>query len=127
MVMEGHSLTSHHCYQQFTVSFVDKAKENFCVFCTKGYVTEVLKDLHSPNGAYCDVTTPHPDPEQLAKELHVQLQRDGRYECVMKVKPVCKLPFYAATCKLHKDPIKLRYLSCSSDVVYRSLFPSIGK
>ena len=73
--------------------------------------------MQAPNGAYHDVTAPHPDPEQLAKDLHVHLQHDGRYECIMKAKPVCKLPFYAATCKLHKDPIKLRYLSCSSDVV----------
>jgi hypothetical protein len=68
------------------------------------------KDLQQPNGAYQDITAAHPDREQLAHDMHMHPLRDGRYDCVMKVRPVCKLPFYAATCKLHKDPFKLRYL-----------------
>jgi hypothetical protein len=104
-------------HAHFTVSFVDKVRENFCVFCTKGYIQDMQKDLQQPNGAYQDITAAHPDPEQLAHDMHMHLLRDGRYDCVMKVRPVCKLPFYAATCKLHKDPVKLRYLSCSSSVV----------
>jgi hypothetical protein len=104
-------------HAHFTVSFVDKAAQNFCVLCTKGYIQELQKDLQAPHGAYHDVTIAHPDPEDLARSIHNHLKGDGRFECVVKVHPVCKLPFYAATCKFHKDPVKLRFLSCSSNVV----------
>jgi hypothetical protein len=107
--------------QHYVFSYVDKASNNVCIVCKKSYIQAMWSDLGS-NAVFSNVTHQWPGgAAALASDMQSTLSADGRFDCMVHDKQT--LPYYAGIGKFHKQPLKFRYLSCSSNMVLTT--PSI--
>ncbi len=115
-------LLATETHTDFVLTMVDKASSTPVAYCKKYYLQVIQNDLYDPEHHYYDTNV-------RIDELEILQDHKSFYTNNHLYSPPDKhlrLPFIAAIAKLHKQPIRNRFLICSHDTSLTSLSRWLG-
>lgn len=97
---------------KFIISTVDKASNNYSFICKKLYTNILSAELNSDTF------------ESVSSSPHQLVVKAIKFSSIYSIKVLpsfCKLPFFFAIPKFHKNPVKFRFITSSVATAYKDL------